>query len=754
MLLALSGLRDAAAQPSDPVARARASLTGRASELGLRPDLADLPLVGVRRGKAGDYVRFQQTYGGVPVTGADVVVLVPPGGRTPLVQSRYEPGLRPPRVTLRASGADAVLTALRSLSAAAAQLRGQPTVESAYFQSGKEMVLGWRVVLPLTAPLGTWLVAVRADTGAVLFTTDLLRYDSGRVFDPNPAKTSVGAIPPPTDCDSVSNEAALSGQYAVRTFQGITPAQNKLKGEFVDLTAPGITGGYKAAGQANEPSHSYVYPCNNDRFEEAMVYYHVDSVQRKIQSLGYSGATGIFDRPIAAHAHYFSDCNAFYDSVNRGLHFGDGTGCTYKTDAAEDADVIVHEYGHALQDDLVPGWGVGSASQAEQAWAMGEGFGDFMAAVTFGDPCIGEWFSFGGACLRNLENTNHYPEAFDACRQAPPQPAEPHCAGLIWGGALWDLVQALGSDQTARDIVLTLVLEGHFSLDPLSTFAEAAAAIRQADSLLYNGMHIPTIDSVFSARGISSLGAVIDFPYAYLRIIHSFPSDLDLQLKVGSVSVPLCTQNVLDPDSTPPFLAPDLAGYEDLSASPCAAFLPPAAGQPWFLEMRDVFSQDVGTLEEFEIMLSGTQRCVATDVPVAIPDNDGFVYSSVDCSTVISAGAGADDDGDGFSAAVETYVGTNSLAPCGNAGWPADLLSEGPSANRLDLQDVGSYVAPLPHLNTSPGETWFDRRWDIVPGAGAFVDVINIQDIGQLIVLAPPMLGYQTAFNQTCPSPP
>src|SRR3970282_637870 len=102
-----------------------------------------------------------------------------------------------------------------------------------------------------------------------------------------------------------------------------------------------------------------------------------------------------------------------------------------------------------------------------------------------------------------------------------------------------------------------------------------------------------------------------------------------------------------------------------------------------------------------------------------------FVYSAVDCSTAVGAGATADIDGDGFSAAIETYVGTDSLAPCGNGGWPADLLSQGPSTNRLDIQDVGSFVAPMPHFNTSPGDAWFDQRWDLVPGAGVFAKVIK-----------------------------
>jgi Zn-dependent metalloprotease len=45
-------------------------------------------------------------------------------------------------------------------------------------------------------------------------------------------------------------------------------------------------------------------------------------------------------------------------------------------DDAEDADVIVHEYGHAIQADQVPGFGAGG-----DAGGMGEGFGDYLAGT-------------------------------------------------------------------------------------------------------------------------------------------------------------------------------------------------------------------------------------------------------------------------------------------------------------------------------------------------------------------------------------
>ena len=47
-------------------------------------------------------------------------------------------------------------------------------------------------------------------------------------------------------------------------------------------------------------------------------------------------------------------------------------------DDAEDPEVVWHEDGHATQDAQVPGFG-----QSEQAGAIGEGFGDYMA-VTMG----------------------------------------------------------------------------------------------------------------------------------------------------------------------------------------------------------------------------------------------------------------------------------------------------------------------------------------------------------------------------------
>jgi Zn-dependent metalloprotease/subtilisin-like proprotein convertase family protein len=750
----------ALSQGDDPRARAEAHLRANADRLGLPPDLHDLQFVGIRQGLSGQHVRYQQTLGGVPVFGQLLTVNLPKDERStmpPLVTGHYR---RPMATSSRAPGLsapDALNIVRGAVSLSPDNLRGAVTTDLIYYPvtDGRltEDVLAWQVIAPTVEPLGTWLFVIRADTGELLLRQNVLLFDSGQVFDPNPARSSGGLFPPPGDCDSASNASSLSSEYASRTLLGLDEGQDRLIGEFVDLSAPGLDGAYKPAAVADEPSHNYVYGCDDDRFEEVMVYSHIDTVQRKIQSLGFSGASGIVDRPIPAHAHYFADCNAFYDPTDLGLHFGDGDTCSPSTDAAEDADVIVHEYGHAIQYDQVPGWGFGAWADVWQAWAMGEGFGDFLAAAISGDPCLGEWFNVGEtACggspgLRSLENG----ATFDGSTVTNlpswcPTSSDPHCAGLAWGGALWDLVQALGGDQAARDTVLTLVLDGQFSLDPQSTFAEAAAAIRQSDTLLYAGAHVSTIDSVFSARGISSTGTVSDFPYAYLRIIHPSRGDLDVQLKVGpDVNSPLCSVNVWDPN--PLDGGDDLVGFVDLTGDPCAAHLPPSPSTPWHLEVRDVFKRLTGTIEQFEIALSGAVRCIATDVPVPIPDKDGFVYSSLDCSTTVSPPGDndgdtipdpvdTDDDNDGFSDTSELFIGTDQLSACADTPtpddesidkWPADF-------NDNQVSDIFDIVLLAPPFfgarSTDPN---YSARKDF-NGDG----VIDLFDI---VRLTPPIFG-------------
>ena len=138
---------------------------------------------------------------------------------------------------------------------------------------------------------------------------------------------------------------------------------------------------------------------------------------------------------------------------------------------------------------------------------------------------------------------------------------------------------------------------------------------------------------------------------------------------------------------------------------------------------------------------SPTPVATATPVPTASPS---------------PTPAASDFDGDGFANTTEFALSTNFAADCGNfdtskpgapsLNWPADL-SSGPSANKVDLNDVTSFIAPVRRVNTSQGQAGFDARWDISPGSGGFQGTINIRDITALATVAPPMFGGVRAIN-------
>ena len=124
------------------------------------------------------------------------------------------------------------------------------------------------------------------------------------------------------------------------------------------------------------------------------------------------------------------------------------------------------------------------------------------------------------------------------------------------------------------------------------------------------------------------------------------------------------------------------------------------------------------------------------------------------CPQQISLVSGPGDyDGDGFSDDRESSViGTNSVKPCGNGGWPADLwVTDNGSA--VTIQDLTSFLAPVRHLNTSPGDEAYNPRWDLAPNQ--FGNAISIQDLTSLIAgptSRPPMLGGEPILGKTCPS--
>ncbi len=184
--------------------------------------------------------------------------------------------------------------------------------------------------------------------------------------------------------------------------------------------------------------------------------------------------------------------NSYYSPSTKAITLGTGG-----VDDSEDAEVIVHEYGHSIQDNQVPGYG-----STAQGGAMGEGVGDYIAGSVmaqlsggFQDACVAEWdavsYTSGTPhCLRRLDSTKHYPAAWVN---------EVHSDGEIWSAALWQVRGALWAQVADK-----VVLQSHFLLSASANFSDGSnALVTAAIGLGLSTADVETIRSLLKARGFT-----------------------------------------------------------------------------------------------------------------------------------------------------------------------------------------------------------------------------------------------------------
>ena len=495
---------------------ARQALGRVSGALGVRKDTGDLGLMGVTSTSAGPRVRFQQFVDGVPVRNGQVAVALGEDGDVLHVGSGATPE-RKLAAEPSVSRAAAILTARRrvpsgfdTVSALTARLVAEP-------RAGRSLELAWHVVLPVRAPRGDWNVVVSARDGEVLTAYDALMHVDGSAltYAPNPVQqTGNTGLRDVADADT----AALTAARQSTTLTDLNASTQLLRGSFVDTASNSVTGcdlPY-TPGQASSPSRIYEYTRSQDAFEETVAYAAVTRVQRDFVRFGFNS---VFPGPVAIDVHCISDDNSFFSTADDALHMGDGG-----VDDGEDADVVVHELGHATQHAQVPGYGPGSTTEQR---AMGEGFGDFLATYTYmedGDPayqaarrfCVMEWDATaydpvapgnpGSGCLRWVDGTDGDGTDIGTYDGTPTQV---HSDGRFWSAMLTCVFEgiepALGTTQ-ARERMLTLVLAHNYDLVPTSAsgangaFAASLASLRDEDNARFGGNEVALINQCGQQR--------------------------------------------------------------------------------------------------------------------------------------------------------------------------------------------------------------------------------------------------------------
>ncbi len=303
----------------------------------------------------------------------------------------------------------------------------------------------------------------------------------GRVFFPNPVAT-------------LQNESLTDQKDA--DYAALQPAYMTV--ELTDLNGSGYLCGAWACVRsetgdaAYATNGQYLYNRHDDRFEQVMAYYWITKAQLYIQSLGF-GSTypGIDNQPQRVRLNQLGYDNSFAtDHPNLELRFGKGG-----VDDAEDADVILHEYGHALHFSSSPTF----YGDGEQSGAIGEGFGDYwaadvtdMVAPTPDPACIADWDSVSYTsgevhCLRRLDTAKVYPADLDG---------RVHDDGEIWSHALWNLRTALGHNRADTAILLAQIGQDDPTMPSLAT--DIVSTVRS----LYGNAAAHQAFDAFHDRGI------------------------------------------------------------------------------------------------------------------------------------------------------------------------------------------------------------------------------------------------------------
>ena len=325
------------------------------------------------------------------------------------------------------------------------------------------------------------LVAVAA--GVFAFALPLLQASSakaftgtaqGRVFDPNPVVTLQDETL--TDQKDADYEA-LQDAYELVELTNLD-GSGFLRGDYADVC------GTKSCAFSSDGT--FLFGRDHTWFEQVMAYHAVTQAQLYIQSLGF---TNVNNEPQVVRADQFGGDNSFYDPKKDSITVGKGG-----VDDGEDAEVIWHELGHAIQDDQVPGFGVTHDSNS-----IGEGFGDYWA-FTMSEPVSG---GFDEACIADWDSVSYTSDVPHCLRRVDldltvdDQTGRIHHDGQIWSRALYDIHNALG-----RETADTIILQAQFDFGVDPSFAEAAqATVGAAEAIAGQGAALK-VQKAFEDRGI------------------------------------------------------------------------------------------------------------------------------------------------------------------------------------------------------------------------------------------------------------
>jgi|GEM_PF-440839 len=454
-----------------------------------------LTLQHYRKSPGGKHYYFAQSYKGIPIYKSSIKANISPSDNITSVMigiKAFDPTKNP--YGSFEFGKDKIEQILVS-ELNPSLLEIQPY----YIIRGSELRPAYQAIVVSHNPTSEVEIYIDAQTGVELMRVNRIVYAyaqdttaQARIFNPDPCTHSHSNYGDLFTDDQDNHNAIFEGLMDTVTLKGLTynNGEFELLGPYVrivELDPPTIAPVTSNTGE-------FFFTRDQSGFEDVMAYFHIDTFQRYIQGLGFTGLWSEHPLHVDTHGLQGQDNSVFIsgnanDPSTSYLSFGEGG-----VDDAEDADVIIHEYGHALSFAAAP-----NTNQGLERRGLDEGIGDYFAAGYSYDLDPFRWDE-----LYTWDGHNEFWPGRSAQEGLtyPPSGFSIYTYGTLWVSAMMDIRLDVGAEET--DMLMLQAMYGSFEE---MTLPDAAQLILDADSALFQGAHTNIIAQHFCNRNLLS-GAI------------------------------------------------------------------------------------------------------------------------------------------------------------------------------------------------------------------------------------------------------
>jgi hypothetical protein len=403
-------------------------------------------------------------------------------------------------------------------------------IDSCYFIHKGELKAAYRAFLLERSTLKA-IEAVMAASSGVLLSKEILSVNyclaettaQGFVYNPDPLTRKGKHYQIGTNFadNDDQNNPELDAARSLASLHGCKRANGvyTLNGPFVkiiDMLSPYIPPVTSSAGK-------FLFNRSQPGFEQVNAYYHIDTFHRYLESIGYGN---LVNYPIAIDAQGTQEDNSYFTPQGSDSYIIFGTG---GVDDAEDADVIIHEYGHAMTYSASPGTNRGAERKG-----LDEGYGDYFAASYSLSQSSFRWQQ-----IYSWDGHNEFWEGrvVNSMRAYQPEWVRQNIyrAGMIWASALAHAMQLIDPKEADK-----IVAQSMYMLESHITLPDAAWLVLQAENNVTFGKNKWAYVDAFCLRNL--------LPLDYCQ-------------SAGLEEIPSANSVTIYPNPAAEYLALDLRGF-------------------------------------------------------------------------------------------------------------------------------------------------------------------------------------------------